>query len=156
MRLSPLLLAAVCAAAPSSAAAQAADTAAVVATITRMFDALRTKDGATVRAVLDSAARFTLLRSSPEGGARVVVLTGEQFVTAVTNPQGAGLDEPIRNVEVRIDGDLAAVWAEYQVRIDGNVSHCGYDAFHLVRKGGEWKILNVSDSFRQQGCGPAW
>jgi hypothetical protein len=42
------------------------------------------------------------------------------------------------------------------VRIDGNVSHCGYDAFHLARIGGKWKIINVSDTFRREGCGAAW
>lgn len=36
------------------------------------------------------------------------------------------------------------------------VSHCGYDAFHFVRKAGKWRILNVSDTFRQSGCGEAW
>jgi hypothetical protein len=25
-----------------------------------------------------------------------------------------------------------------------------------VRVAGAWKILNVSDTFRQQGCGAAW
>jgi hypothetical protein len=57
---------------------------------------------------------------------------------------------------VQIDADLATVWAEYQVRIDGNVSHCGYDAFHLARLAGRWKIINVSDTFRREGCGAAW
>jgi len=73
-----------------------------------------------------------------------------------TNPDQGALDEPIRNAVVHVDGDVASIWAEYQVRREGKVSHCGFDAFHLARLGGRWKILNVSDSFRQDGCGAAW
>lgn len=68
----------------------------------------------------------------------------------------SGLDEPIRNAKVHIDGDLALVWAEYQVRVNGAVSHCGYDAFQLIRRAGSWKILSIADTFRREGCGPMW
>ncbi len=55
-----------------------------------------------------------------------------------------------------MDGPLATVWTEYQVVIEGKLSHCGTDAFHLVRRNGAWKILNVSDTFRREGCGEIW
>jgi len=141
--------------APSSASAQS-DSAAVVGAIERFFDALRAKDTTVMRASVDSAARFTLLRPDPAGGVRVVLLTGEQFLRSASNPNSPPLDEPIRNARVQVDGDLASVWAEYQVRRDGQVSHCGYDAFHMVRRQGAWKILNVSDTFRREGCGAPW
>ncbi len=132
------------------------DSAAVVGAIERFFDALRTKDTVVMRASVDSSARFTLLRPDPAGGVRVVVLTGEQFLRNAANPNSPPLDEPIRNARVLVDGELASVWAEYQVRRDGQVSHCGFDAFHMVRRQGAWKILNVSDTFRREGCGGAW
>ena len=56
---------------------------------------------------------------------------------------------------VQVDGPLATVWAEYQVLIEGKLSHCGYDAFHLVRRSEGWKVLNVSDTFQRE-CGEAW
>lgn len=130
------------------------DSAQVVSALTRFFDAARTKDTATVRAAFDDAARLTLLRPDPNGGVRVMTLGAQQFVQAVAG--GSGLDEPIRNVKVMIDGDLASVWAEYQVRANGAVSHCGYDALHMVRRPGGWKILSIADSFRREGCGAAW
>lgn len=134
----------------------ASDSVAVMSTLNRMLAALKAKDADGIRATFDSAARMTLLRPAQGGGVQVWTLTGEQFIQVATNPQGPALDEPIRNIRMQVDGDLAAVWAEYQVRINGAVSHCGHDAFHLVRKSGQWKILNVSDTFRQQGCGPMW
>ena len=73
-----------------------------------------------------------------------------------TRPDQPGLDEPIRNPVVHVSGDLASVWAEYQVRRDTTVTHCGFDAFHLARRDGRWKILNISDTYQRTGCGPAW
>ena len=54
--------------------------------------------------------------------------------------------------EVRIDGGLATVWAEYTFRVNDTISHCGVDAFQLVRTGDGWKILFVSDTRRTTGC----
>ncbi len=121
-----------------------------------MLGAMRRRDAEALRGIFHESARMTLLRPAQGGGLRVAVLTGEQFIAAATNPSGPILDEPIRNPWLKLDGDLATVWAEYQVRIEGKVSHCGYDAFHLVRVGAVWKILNVADTFRQQGCGGVW
>ena len=85
-----------------------------------------------------------------------MVLFGEQFIAAATNPNGPILDEPIRNPVMQIDNDLAIVRAEWPVRIAGKVSHCGYDAFQFVRVGGAWMVIAVADTFRQHRCGPMW
>lgn len=129
---------------------------AVLATVQSFMDALRMKDVAGLNQHVDSLTRITLLRPAREGGTRVVVLTAAQFIQAATRPDQPGLDEPIRNPVVHVSGDLASVWAEYQVRRDTTVTHCGFDAFHLSRRDGRWKFLNVSDTYQQTGCGPAW
>jgi ketosteroid isomerase-like protein len=130
--------------------------AAVLATIHSFMDALRTKDVAAMNQHVDSLTRLTLIRPTRDGGTRVMVMTGADFIRAVTQPNQPGIDEPIRNPVVHVSGDLATVWAEYQVRRGTTVSHCGFDAFHLVRSGGRWKLLNISDTFQAEGCGPAW
>lgn len=136
-------------AAPDTSRAQ------VLATIDSFLVGLRTKDTALMARKVDSLSRFTLLRPGP-GGTRVMLLPAAEFMRVVSRPEQPALDEPIRNPVVQVDGDLATVWAEYQVRIDGKVSHCGFDAFHLARLAGQWKILNVSDTFRRTGCGDPW
>ncbi|HEY0154293.1 MAG TPA: hypothetical protein VGB92_19935 [Longimicrobium sp.] len=132
------------------------DRAAVLASIQSFMDALRTKDTTAMNLHVDSLTRLTLIRPTREGGTRVMVMTGAQFIRAVTQPGQPGIDEPIRNPVVHVSGDLATVWAEYQVRRDTTVTHCGFDAFHLVRRDGRWKFLNISDTYQQTGCGPAW
>jgi hypothetical protein len=141
---------------PSAALAQKPAEREVLAVIESFLEGLRNKDTAVMKQHLDSLTRFTLLRPTQSGDVRVFLLSGADFVQRTTQPGGPTYDEPIRNPRVQIDADLASVWAEYQVRMEGKVTHCGYDAFHLARLSGRWKILNVSDTFRQQGCGEAW
>ena len=121
-----------------------------------MLEVLTSRDAAAARALVIPETRFTLTRPTPEGGTRVLVMTGEQFIEAVTRPGDQVVEELIRNPSVKIDGALATVWAEYQLVINGVVHHCGFDAFHLVNTAGGWKVLNVSDTYREQGCGAAW
>lgn len=163
----PLLLAACQAqtspapSAPAPASAGARETteqerAGVLAAVQGFMDGLRAGDTTAMNQYTDSLTRLTLIRPTREGGTRVVVMTSADFNRAVVRQGSPGLDEPIRNPVVHVSGDLATVWAEYQVRRDTVVSHCGYDAMHLARRDGRWKFLNVSDTFQQQGCGPAW
>ena len=130
--------------------------AAVLASIQAFMDALRMKDSTAMSQHVDSLTRITLLRPARDGGTRVVALTAAQFIHAVTQPNQPGIDEPIRNPDVHVSGDLATVWAEYQVRQGTTVTHCGFDAFQMARREGRWKILNISDTYQQTGCGPAW
>jgi ketosteroid isomerase-like protein len=128
----------------------------VLAAVQGFLDGLRMRDTAAMGLYVDSLTRFTLIRPTREGGTRVVAVDAAEFMRAVTQPGQPGVDEPIRNPVVQVSGDLAAVWAEYQVRRDTVVTHCGFDAFHLSRRDGRWKLLNVSDTYQQAGCGPAW
>jgi hypothetical protein len=135
--------------------AQSTENGEVLATIQTFLNAMKAKDTIAMKSVVDSVSRFTLLRPGTNG-TRVMVLNAVDFIRVAGDPGGPTYDEPIRNPHIHIDGDLATLWAEYQVRMEGKVSHCGFDAFQLARLGGRWKILNVSDTFRRQGCGEAW
>ena len=128
----------------------------MLAAVQSFMDALRMGDTTAMNLHTDSLTRLTLIRPTRDGGTRVVVWTAADFNRAVKQQGTPGLDEPIRNPVVHVSGDLASVWAEYQVRRDTTVSHCGFDAMHLARRGGRWKFLNISDTFQQTGCGPAW
>ncbi|MGH7468634.1 MAG: nuclear transport factor 2 family protein [Longimicrobiales bacterium] len=154
IRVLPLLLLTTLLASPGAARAQN-ERAQVMAAVEGFLKGMLARDTVAMAQYIDPATRMTLLRPGPSG-VRVVVLTGADFLRAASNPNQPPLDEPIRNAVVHIDADLAHVWAEYQVRREGTVSHCGYDSFQLARLGGKWKILNVSDTFRQTGCGEPW
>jgi hypothetical protein len=51
--------------------------------------------------------------------------------------------------EVRVNGPLAMVWYPYDLYLDGKWSHCGVDAFTLIRHEGTWRIANMAWSAEQ-------
>lgn len=125
------------------------DETAVLRPVLRLFEAMRSKDTAALRAVFHPDARLTA--TSGRGSDSVSVVTVDGFVTAVARAR-VDLDEQIWDWEVRIDGPLAAVWTKYDFMAGGQFSHCGVDAFHLARVGGEWKIVHLADTRRTAEC----
>jgi hypothetical protein len=130
-------------------AAPAADVAAVRAVVQRLFDGMRARDTLVMRSVFHPEARFYGV--SRDGA--IEMTTPSAFMQGITRaPAGLLLDEVIQDVEVRIDGGLATVWTYYDFFAGDRFSHCGYDAFQLLKAGAEWKIVALADSRRTAGC----
>jgi hypothetical protein len=51
---------------------------------------------------------------------------------------------------VRIDRDIATVWAPLEFLIDGKIDHCGTDSFQLIRLDGKWLIANLTATVRKE------
>ena len=136
---------------PASAQLSAADRAAVLAPVHRLFDAMRGGDSAGVRAVFHPAAYLAtaLVR---QGSPHVEVDSLDAFVVAVGAPHDEAWDERIESEEVRVDGPLATVWTEYSFFAGGKFSHCGVDAFQLARAADGWRIIVLTDTRRREGC----
>jgi hypothetical protein len=134
------------------AQAQDADRNAVLATVQKVFDAMRTRDTALLRQAFDTSAR--LAGVSTRGGPATIRLTAPAaFGAAIANaPAGDVWNERIWDPDVRIDGDVAQVWAYYTFHRNKTFSHCGVDAFMLLKVGSDWKITQLADSRRTTGC----
>jgi hypothetical protein len=50
---------------------------------------------------------------------------------------------------VRVDHDLAVVWAPFQFFLNGKLDHCGTDIATLVLLEGRWLITTVEDNQRK-------
>jgi hypothetical protein len=139
----------VCAGAATPAAAQQTDEQAVRAVIDRLFDGMRARDTTMIRSVFAEQAQFYGL--GQDGGVRIDTPTA--FITSISRaPAGLVLDEVLHDVEVRVDGPLATVWTYYDFFAGADFSHCGYDAFQLLKTRGEWKIVALADTRRREGC----
>jgi hypothetical protein len=134
------------------ARAQDADRAAVLATVQKVFTAMRTRDTALLTQAFDTSAR--LAGVSARGGSPSVrlMLPGAFGAAIASAPTGDVWNERIYDPEVRIDGDVAQVWAYYTFHRNNTFSHCGIDAFMLLKVGTEWKITQLADSRRTTGC----
>jgi hypothetical protein len=126
----------------------------VVAVAEALFDAMRSKDTRTLRRLMLPEARLVAIDETQEP--RTVAWTDlEQFIDRI-----AGLEteilERMWSPTVEIDGSIATVWTPYDFHRDGTFSHCGIDAFHMVRIEEAWKIAHITYSRRLEGCtGPS-
>lgn len=134
----------------AAGAGQDADVRAVEETVRDLFDAMREADSASARALFHPDARLSgpvekegevLLRSSPVGG----------FVEAIGGAEEEW-DERISGLEVRVDGRLATAWMDYVFYLGDELSHCGVNAVQLYRSGDGWRIFQIADTRRTEGC----
>ena len=124
----------------------------VLAVVQRFFDAMRVRDTAGVRAVFEPGARLVGMRTRASGEAYVQTLSVSDFVGFIGRDARAAWIERAWNPEVRIEGTLATVWAEYDFHFASTFSHCGTDAVQLLKSGSGWKIVSIADTFQREGC----
>lgn len=63
--------------------------------------------------------------------------------------QLSGIVERGFRPSVHIAGPLAVVWLPYDLYVNGQWSHCGVDAFTLVKTGAAWRIAVLAWSIEQ-------
>ncbi len=135
----------------SDVRAQAGAEAEVRAVIDRMFEGLRTRDTSAMRATFHTDARIAITRFR-DGQPTIQQVTANAFLASIANATEE-LREDISDVEIRVDDNLATVWNRYVFYVGGRLNHCGVDAFMLVRMPDGWKILQIADTQRTEGCG---
>jgi hypothetical protein len=135
---------------PTVASAQD-ERAAVLRTVALLFDGMRQHDSMMVRTAFAVEGRLAGVETV-NGAPALRLITAAQFGHAVGTATGEPWDERIYEPEVRIDGNLATVWARYDFLAGTKWSHCGIDAFMLSKVGDAWKITQIADTRQQQGC----
>jgi hypothetical protein len=63
--------------------------------------------------------------------------------------------ERIWDPTVQVHGTVAQLWAPYDLYVNRKFSHCGVDAFSLVRATDGWKISGVIYTIEPTGCAPS-
>lgn len=120
----------------------------IMVPIRAMFSGMYAHDSALVRSAFVPGAQF----SRPPRPGRLHAFTSvDQFVTAVARP-GEPWDEQIYNIEIQEDAGMASVRTFFRFSLGTQFSHCGVNAFLVVRTGEGWKISGLADSHRTTGC----
>jgi Putative lumazine-binding len=117
---------------------------AVLDPIKAMFDGMSKRDAAAIKEPTLPGGTMVLMRDG-----KPTQMTFEAFADRVGKPGTTQIEERIHDPLVRIDNDLAMVWAPFEFLVDGKVDHCGTDLFNLVRKDGKWLIASVADTGRK-------
>ncbi len=137
---------------PAALSAQSADKDAVLTTVNKLFDGMRTRNAELILSAFDESARLVRVQDR-DGVPAVTLLPLDRFAQAVVAAKpGDVWDERLSDPEVRVDGNLAQVWSPYTFRLNGTLHHCGIDAFMLLKVGDTWKITQIADTERKD-CG---
>ena len=117
---------------------------AVLAPVQAMFDGMAKRDAAAIQKPTLPGGGMVLMRDG-----KATQMTFAAFAQRVGKPAPTHIEERIHDPLVRIDRDLAVVWAPFVFLSDGKVDHCGTDLFNLVRSDGTWLIASVADTGRK-------
>ncbi|HEY6374548.1 MAG TPA: nuclear transport factor 2 family protein [Edaphobacter sp.] len=117
---------------------------AVLAPVKAMFDGMAKRDAAAIKEPVLPGGVMVLMRDG-----KPTQMTFEAFAERVGRPGTTHIEERIHDPLVRIDNDLAVVWAPFEFLVDGKVDHCGTDLFNVVRVDGKWVIASVADTGRK-------
>jgi Putative lumazine-binding len=121
--------------------AQTAEEQAILAPITSMFDGMAKRDAAAIQQPTLPGGMMVLMRDG-----KPTQMTFAAFADRVAKPSKVQIEEKIHDPLIRVDNDLAVVWAPFVFLSDGKVNHCGTDLFNLVRVNGKWLIASVADT----------
>jgi hypothetical protein len=124
----------------------------IIKQIEQLFDGMRESDSAKVSAVFHPDA--VMLTSYQEAGGVPKMHRGDlqTFLTSIGTEHPYVWDEKIYSYDIRISDNLAQVWTEYAFWRGDKRSHCGINAFQLVRLGDGWKIVQITDTRRRRDC----
>ncbi len=128
--------------------AQTPDETAVKATITRMFEGMSKADSTLLKPLFAPDARLQTVQNK-QGTVSVKENPIAGFIASIGKAKAGALDERLSGMDIKIDGDLATAWTPYSFYYNGQQSHCGANAFTLVRMAGDWKIQSIIDTRRK-------
>jgi len=126
---------------------------AIMKPINTLFAGMNLGDSAMVHSAFTADATMARIGKDKEGKVtlrRESSLSG--FLKAVGSPHKESWSEPIWDTRIEVDGNFAQVWTQFAFYAGKNFSHCGVDAFHLIKMEGDWKIFYLVDTNRKEGC----
>jgi hypothetical protein len=130
------------------------DRAQVIAAVQSFFDSMEKADAELARKILMPDARF-FSAAERDGKVTVRPSTGDAFIAGFSNPNRAKALERMWDPEVRVQGAIAQLWTRYDFHSNGAFSHCGIDAFNLVKTDEGWKIASAMWTVERTGCAPS-
>lgn len=131
-----------------------ADEEAIKKTINLFFEGMQKGDTALMMRTITDSMGLQSIGKARTGETRVRKEMVNDFVVSITKrpPEIKSLEERITFEAIHIDGSLAVAWTPYKFFINEKLNHCGANSFTLVKFKEEWKIVNIIDTRRREGC----
>ena len=105
-----------------------------------LFDYLAERDGEQMKTLFWPGAMLVSDRETEDGRSQDFLLA-EEWADGLADGSDRIYEES-SNPTIRIDDNIASVWTPYTVTV-GDDKADGVEAFHLVKKDGEWRIISL-------------
>ncbi|GAB4020852.1 nuclear transport factor 2 family protein [Spirosoma koreense] len=133
------------------ALAQSGEEAAVKNTVNQLFAGMQKADSTLLKPLFTPSARLqTVVNKQGDVSVRDEAIS--MFINSIGKAKAGTLDERLSGMEIKIDGELATAWTPYVFYFQDKKSHCGVNAFTLVKMNGSWKIQTIIDTRRKDNC----
>lgn len=124
----------------------------VKAVVKQLFEGMKNSDAVMIQSAFADSAILQSVGRNKDGKIVIESERIDEFAKLIGGLKKGAADEQIVFESVKIDGQLAMVWAPYKFYFEGKFSHCGVDSFQLVFINGQWKIQYLIDTRRKQPC----
>ena len=121
------------------------------AVVDKMFAEMANHNPAAIAGLYTKDSNLTAIIRKKDGTNAIAAFTGEAFSKNFAEKKGE-IKEDMYAPEVKVYGDLALIFGRYVFFINGKISHCGVNAFHLVKTDAGWKIANASSTIDPTAC----
>jgi hypothetical protein len=122
-------------------------------TIERFFEGLHKGDSSIVAKTLYKEIKIQTTFTDKSGVKQLKTQSRTSLLRAIASkkPKDVYFEKLLR-YDIKIDGNLAAVWTPYEFYFNGKFSHCGANSFQLFNNNGRWEIIYLVDMRKRQGC----
>jgi len=126
----------------------------VMQPIHKLFEGMQKGDSAMLHSAFTKQVTLASIGTDKEGKTFIRYESSlNDFLKAIGTPHPEAYNEMIWGEKILIDHNFAQVWTDYAFYKGKKFSHCGVDAFHLVKEeDGTWKIFHLADTRQKDGC----
>ncbi len=152
MRKLILLAAFACFTFSMSVKAQSTDDAkAVRGVIDSLFAEMAASNPPAIVALQRPESQIVAVARGKDGKNTIHYYSADTFSKFFTK-KDANIEELMYAPKTFVDGDVAMYWGRYVFFVDGKISHCGLNTFHLVKTDDGWKIANAASTIDPTAC----
>ena len=124
----------------------------IISVVEQFFAVLDSRDVKDAQKILIPKGVSISLRE--EGKGETIRITNfQEFMDSFSNWKD-NYKEIMSNPKVLIHNGIAVLWADYKFYINGKFSHCGVDAFSLIKIDNNWKIASIIYTVEKGGGTP--
>lgn len=119
------------------------------------FEAFHRQDSVALRNLAHPAIVMQSVGANAAGETKLSTLAYGNFLKSIISiPSNTKFEEKLHSFEVQVNGPLAHVVTQYSFYLNNNLSHCGVNAFTLVKEERDWKITHLVDTRNKENCMP--